>query len=188
MFLASHLEHMRSLVQQQPLGDVHDLPYQLLLTARICSGVMRITVTVVVIMFELTGALTYILPTMVWTMCLPNSPPLTSVHLCQIVLLVTKAVGDFLGTNGIADEMIRFNGYPFLEKEDHAFNVSVSKVMKKDLHALPVSGMRVRVLEEKLASTDVKGFPLVSSEPLNTLMGYIGRTELRYVLGESCVT
>ena len=29
------------------------------------SGVMRITVTVVVIMFELTGALTYILPTMV---------------------------------------------------------------------------------------------------------------------------
>ena len=27
---------------------------------------MRITVTVVVIMFELTGALTYILPTMVW--------------------------------------------------------------------------------------------------------------------------
>lgn len=29
------------------------------------SGIMRITVTVVVIMFELTGALTYILPTMV---------------------------------------------------------------------------------------------------------------------------
>lgn len=28
------------------------------------SGVMRITVTVVVIMFELTGALNYILPTM----------------------------------------------------------------------------------------------------------------------------
>ena len=37
--------------------------------------------------------------------------------------MVTKAVGDFLGTNGIADEMIKFNGYPFLEKEDHAFNV-----------------------------------------------------------------
>lgn len=42
----------------------------------------------------------------------------------QIVLLVTKAVGDFLGTNGIADEMIRFNGFPFLEKEDHVYNVS----------------------------------------------------------------
>ena len=39
------------------------------------------------------------------------------------MVLVTKAVGDLLGTNGIADEMIKFNGYPFLEKEDHAFNV-----------------------------------------------------------------
>ena len=39
------------------------------------------------------------------------------------MVLVTKAVGDFLGTNGIADEMIKFNGYPFLEKEDHAFNI-----------------------------------------------------------------
>lgn len=40
------------------------------------------------------------------------------------MLLVTKAVGDFLGTNGIADEMIRFNGYPFLEKDDHVYNVA----------------------------------------------------------------
>ena len=46
------------------------------------------------------------------------------VNLFQIVLLVTKAVGDFLGTNGIADETIRFNGFPFLEKEDHAYNVT----------------------------------------------------------------
>ena len=37
---------------------------------------------------------------------------------------MTKAVGDFLGTNGIADEMIRFNGFPFLEKEDRDYNVS----------------------------------------------------------------
>lgn len=37
---------------------------------------------------------------------------------------MTKAVGDFLGTNGIADEMIRFNGFPFLEKEDQAYNVT----------------------------------------------------------------
>lgn len=50
-------------------------------------------------MFELTGALTYVLPTM-------------------IVILVTKAVSDQIGKGGIAEQMIRFNGYPFLEKED----------------------------------------------------------------------
>lgn len=41
--------------------------YAFLGAAAALSGVMRITVTVVVVMFELTGALTYILPTMVRT-------------------------------------------------------------------------------------------------------------------------
>jgi chloride channel 3/4/5 len=74
---------------------------------------------------------------------------------------VTKAVGDFLGTRGIADETIRFNGYPILEKEEHGIDVSgqcsgcytyssdshvsreVSEVMKKDLDTLFASGMLV---------------------------------------------
>lgn len=77
--------------------------------------------TVVVIMFELTGALTYILPTMV-----SSSSSRLRLSSRQIVLLVTKAVSDWFGGGGMADEMIRFNGYPFLEKEDkedgdHAF-------------------------------------------------------------------
>lgn len=38
--------------------------YALLGAAAALGGIMRLTVTVVVIMFELTGALTYILPTM----------------------------------------------------------------------------------------------------------------------------
>ncbi|KAF5351931.1 hypothetical protein D9756_007664 [Leucocoprinus leucothites] len=137
--------------------------YAFLGAAAALSGVMRITVTVVVIMFELTGALTYILPTM-------------------IVLLVTKAVGDFLGTNGIADEMIRFNGFPFLEKEDHAYNVTVSKVMRRDLHTVSDTGMCVKDVEALLASTDVKGFPVVSADGCRKFLGFIDRTEIRYVL------
>ncbi|TFK66499.1 hypothetical protein BDN72DRAFT_145044 [Pluteus cervinus] len=137
--------------------------YAFLGAAAALSGVMRITVTVVVIMFELTGALTYILPTM-------------------IVLLVTKAVGDFLGTNGIADEMIRFNGFPFLEKEDHSYNVAVSAVMRRDINTLTMSGMTVSDVENILSTTNVKGFPIVTSESSPTLFGYIGRTELRFVL------
>ncbi|KAI0779526.1 Cl-channel protein [Fomes fomentarius] len=137
--------------------------YALLGAAAALSGVMRLTVTVVVIMFELTGALTYILPTM-------------------IVLLVTKAVGDFLGTTGIADEMIRFNGYPFLDKDDHAYNVPVSEVMRTDLQTLPASGLNVQELERILAKTDVKGFPIISADSRRILMGWIDRSELLYVL------
>ncbi|KAI0798565.1 Cl-channel protein [Irpex lacteus] len=138
--------------------------YAFLGAAAALSGVMRMTVTVVVIMFELTGALTYILPTM-------------------IVLLVTKAVGDFLGTNGIADEAIRFNGYPFLDKDDHAYNVPVSRAMKAELHVLTVTGLTVRQIEEVLENTSVQGFPIVNEA--NILMGYIGRTELRYILDKA---
>ncbi|KAG8926196.1 glycerol ethanol, ferric requiring protein [Tulasnella sp. 418] len=137
--------------------------YAFLGAAAALSGVMRITVTVVVIMFELTGALTYILPTM-------------------IVLLVTKAVGDFFDRSGIADEMIRFNGYPYLDKDEHTFHIAVSRVMKKELYTMSVNGMRLQDVEEKLDNTQVQGFPIVSPDSSRTLLGYIGRTELKYVI------
>ncbi|KIJ60010.1 hypothetical protein HYDPIDRAFT_99474, partial [Hydnomerulius pinastri MD-312] len=140
--------------------------YAFLGAAAALSGVMRITVTVVVVMFELTGALTYILPTM-------------------IVILVTKAVGDFIGTRGIAEETIRFNGYPILDHDDHSLDVAVSEVMKKDVSILYASGMSVNDVEDVLASTDVKGFPIVASKSSRALAGYIGRTELRYVLDKA---
>lgn len=82
----------------------------------------------------------------------------------QIVILVTKAVGDILNVRGIADEMIRFNGYPFLEKEDHAFHIpgeflflfcnlsskclAVSRVMRREMHTLQSTGLRVRDVGE----------------------------------------
>lgn len=99
--------------------------YAFLGAAAALSGIMHITVSVVVIMFELTGALTYILPTM-------------------IVVGVTKAVSDRFGKGGIADRMIWFNGFPFLDnKEEHSFGVPVSQVMNEDLTVLPVSGMTI---------------------------------------------
>ncbi|KAF5355445.1 hypothetical protein D9758_006397 [Tetrapyrgos nigripes] len=153
--------------------------YAFLGAAAALSGVMRITVTVVVIMFELTGALTYILPTMYRKAVGQDNDPFA-----LIVILVTKAVGDVLGTRGIADEMIRFNGFPFLEKEDHVYNVPVDAVMRSELHLLVDSGMKVKDIESLLNDTDVKGFPIVSADAdSQKLVGYIGRSELRYVFG-----
>ncbi|SCV71414.1 BQ2448_3002 [Microbotryum intermedium] len=126
-------------------------------------GITRITVTVVVIMFELTGALTYILPTM-------------------IVVMVTKAVSDQFGKGGIADQMIRFNGYPFLENDDHAFNVSVSSVMRRDLVYLPASGMSLRQLQQLLADTTYQGFPVVKSAKNLTTLGDVARRDLKVAI------
>jgi len=58
--------------------------YAFLGAAAALSGIMHITVSVVVIMFELTGGVRYILPTM-------------------IVVGVTKMVGTYFGKGGIAD-------------------------------------------------------------------------------------
>ncbi len=77
--------------------------------------------------------------------------------------------------------------------------------MRRDLHTLTESGMCVQEIgtidnllqsygailietaapENIMATTDVKCFPIVASATSRTLSGYIGRTELRYVLGTS---
>lgn len=54
--------------------------------------------------------------------------------------------------------------------------------MKRDLHTLPVSGT-IQEIETLLNSTAVKGFPIVTNDARQTLVGYIGRREVRYVIG-----
>ena len=136
--------------------------YAFLGAAAALSGIMHITVTVVVIMFELTGALTYILPTM-------------------IVVGVTKMVSELFGKGGIADRMIWFNGFPFLDnKEEHNFGVPVSQVMRTSVVSMPVSGLTLLEVEQLLADDKYQGFPIVEDNNSKILVGYIGQPELRY--------
>lgn len=96
---------------------------------------------------------------------------------------VTKAVGDRFGNGGIADRMIWFNGFPFLDnKEDHVFNVPVSHAMTTDPLTLPASDFPVREAEHLLSDNKFQGFPIVEDRSSKILVGYIGRTELRYAI------
>ena len=65
------------------------------------SGVTRMTVSLVVIMYELTGGLLYIVPLMVATM-------------------TAKWIGDAFGHEGIYDLHIKLNNYPFLDSKERA--------------------------------------------------------------------
>ncbi|BFZ62492.1 glycerol ethanol, ferric requiring protein [Saitoella coloradoensis] len=141
--------------------------YAFLGAAAALSGIMHISVSVVVIMFELTGALNYVLP-------------------CMIVVGATKGVSEYLGKGGIADRMIAVNGYPFLDsKEERNFGgVRVGGVMQRarGLRVVTVRGMRVRDVEGLLRETEFRGFPVVGSESEMVLVGWIGRREIRYGL------
>ena len=71
-----------------------------------------ITVSLVVIMFELTGGVRYIVPLMAAAMA-------------------SKWVGDALGRQGIYDAHIELNGYPFLDsKEEFAHTSLAADVMQ----------------------------------------------------------
>lgn len=140
--------------------------YAFLGAAAALAGVTRITVAVVVIMFELTGALTYILPTM-------------------LVVMITKGVGDYFGKGGISEQTIKFQGYPFLDKDDHVFNLPVGDVMTKDAVVLFANGMELQEVEKRLATGVYKGFPIVADENDLTLLGYAGKTEVRYAIGKA---
>ncbi|KAI3614729.1 hypothetical protein CBS9595_004000 [Malassezia furfur] len=140
--------------------------YAVMGAAGALAGVTRITVAVVVIMFELTGALTYILPIM-------------------LVVGTAKLVADLHGKGGVSDRLIKFNGFPYLEQEDHLFGTSVGALITHTPSVLYASGVRLDEVEALLARGTFKGFPVVQSQEDPTLLGYAARNDLRYALGKA---
>jgi chloride channel 3/4/5 len=170
--------------------------YAIVGAASALAGVTRMTVSIVVIMFELTGAITYVLPIM-------------------IAVMLSKWVGDAFSKRGIYESWIHFNEYPYLDNRDdaHVPDVAVSEVEElvyidaKEEHS-------IRSLLDLLGSTTSRGFPIVqpnssfpsptsrnpvfpfsaqeggpspttpstTDAPPNILLGYISRTELSFAL------
>lgn len=98
------------------------------------SGITGLNVTVVVILYELTGAIKYIIPSMVVVVG---------------VRIVMELCGN--GFGGIADQMIKFNGMPYIDlKEEHNFtkedgsDVIANEVMVPLVIGLDAEGMRIR--------------------------------------------
>ncbi|KAF9182137.1 hypothetical protein BGZ50_005103 [Haplosporangium sp. Z 11] len=143
--------------------------YAMVGAAAFMGGVTRMTVSLVIIMFELTGALTYVLPIM-------------------IVVMTSKWVGDAFGKEGIFDGIILLCGYPFLDdKEEYRLNTTASQVMTpvEDIVVVTATGNTLDSLDNLLHETHYKGYPVVNSLRDMMLVGYISRTELRYAIDEA---
>lgn len=86
--------------------------YAMVGAAAVLGGVTRMTVSLVVIMFELTGRLEFIVPMMA-------------------AVMFAKWIGDAINTKGIYDAHIGLNGYPFLDsKEEFSHSTVAADVMR----------------------------------------------------------
>ncbi|KAI8834500.1 chloride channel [Chytridium lagenaria] len=147
--------------------------YAMVGAAAAISGVTRMTVSLVITMVELTGALTYVLPIM------------TSI-------MVAKWTADRLCKDSIYDALIRKSGHPYLDhKRQHHHKdgalgrppALASDVAYRDVqHCFDVdlqySEVDICDVLQKHGHTD-SGFPVVKKE---VLIGYLGFTELEHAL------
>jgi chloride channel 3/4/5 len=143
--------------------------YAIVGAASALAGATRMTVSIVVIMFELTGALTYVLPIM-------------------IAVMISKWVGDAISPQGIYESWIHFNGYPFLDNRDDNSaavpDVPASHVMTRieDLVVITATGHTIQSLKHLLNENQYRGFPVIDNPRDAILLGYISRTELDFAL------
>jgi chloride channel 3/4/5 len=143
--------------------------YAIIGAASALGGATRMTVSIVVIMFELTGALTYVLPIM-------------------IAVMLSKWVGDAISPRGIYESWIEFNGYPFLDNRDENSStipdVPISNVMTRieDLVVITATDHSIQSLTQLLNTLSYRGFPVIDNARDAILLGYISRTELAFAL------
>ncbi|XP_048244203.1 H(+)/Cl(-) exchange transporter 4-like isoform X2 [Haliotis rufescens] len=150
--------------------------YAMVGAAAALGGVTRMTVSLVVIMFELTGGLQYIVPIMA-------------------AAITSKWVGDALGKEGIYDAHIRLNGYPYLDsKEEFTHTTIAADVMRPrywryglgvndpPLCAITQDTMTVDEVEHVLRNTEHNGFPVVVSRESQYLVGFVLRRDLNLAI------
>ncbi|XP_076336973.1 H(+)/Cl(-) exchange transporter 5-like isoform X1 [Tachypleus tridentatus] len=143
--------------------------YAMVGAAACLGGVTRMTVSLVVIMFELTGSVKYIVPLMA-------------------AVMASKWVGDAFGRRGIYDAHINLNGYPYMDsKEEYIYTALAADIMTPRRNESPLcvitqDTMTVDDVENILKSTDHNGFPVIISQESQYLVGFVLRKDLTLAL------
>ena len=135
------------------------------------GGVTRMTVSLVVIMVELTGGLSYSVP----LMC---------------AALVSKLVGDALVGEGIYDAHIKLNNYPYLDiKTEFTHQTVASDVLetKRERNALVTlqrDGGTLFELLRTMRTHKFNGYPVVASREETSIVGFVLRRDLQVMLNQ----
>eukprot|EP00818_Percolomonas_sp_WS_P000806 CAMPEP_0117436132 /NCGR_PEP_ID=MMETSP0759-20121206/849_1 /TAXON_ID=63605 /ORGANISM="Percolomonas cosmopolitus, Strain WS" /LENGTH=898 /DNA_ID=CAMNT_0005227721 /DNA_START=251 /DNA_END=2947 /DNA_ORIENTATION=- len=138
--------------------------YALTGAAACLSGVTRVTVSIVVIMFELTGGLEYIVPLM-------------------LTVVVSKWVGDAFEKESIYEMYIHEQGYPFIDNKVDLEPIEITKQIMtpmEHIEAVFTENFHVSDVRNMLSRSKVNGFPVLQRN--NLIIGYITRASLTRAL------
>lgn len=134
--------------------------YAIVCAAATLGGVTQVSVSLVVIMFELTGGLSHLLPTM-------------------IGILAAKMVCTLFGVEGIYDMHINLKRLPFLDTKQHvSHTVPARTIMRPPRAVIPELGASIGALRQLLNDYKYYGFPIVRTEADMILTGNVVRKEL----------
>ncbi|KAF8308326.1 hypothetical protein DL93DRAFT_2171178 [Clavulina sp. PMI_390] len=134
--------------------------YAVIGAAAMLGGVTRMTISIVVILFELTGALSHVLPIM-------------------IAVMSSKWVAESMYPEGIYAAWISLHDYPFMPASDYR-----DKGDRAEDHMTPLSEIKVidgksstlRQLDYLVSQNEVHGFPVTVD---GLLLGYATREAIR---------
>ncbi|XP_063162432.1 chloride channel protein 2 isoform X2 [Candoia aspera] len=131
------------------------------------SGAVTHTVSTAVIVFELTGQISHILPVM-------------------IAVILANAVAQSLQPS-LYDSIIRIKKLPYLPElgwgHQEKYNVRVEDIMVRDVRYITLN-CRYRDLQEVLHSTKMKSLALVESAESMILLGSVDRTQIGSLLSD----
>ncbi|KAJ2160982.1 hypothetical protein GGF46_001841 [Coemansia sp. RSA 552] len=143
--------------------------YALVGAASMLASTTRMTVTVVVVMFELTDALIYVLPIM-------------------LAVTVSKSIADGFGKDGYFEGIIHLHGYPFLSMDqEYTLKGTGDELMVRasEMVVLLAHGETLGSIRQHLHDWKYSGFPIVAARGSMDLVGYISRTDLAMAVGRA---
>ncbi|KAF9897588.1 hypothetical protein BX616_005315, partial [Lobosporangium transversale] len=141
--------------------------YAMIGAAACLSGVTRMTVSLVVIMFELTGAMTYSLPIM-------------------MAVMIGKFVGDAFSPDAFFNKLIALNEHPYLDnKKDYNTCGSAADIADRFVETIDVNVVNdVASLRRKVEFLAASGYSDggLAIVDRGLLVGYIASNELGHAL------
>eukprot|EP00471_Norrisiella_sphaerica_P008863 CAMPEP_0184500012 /NCGR_PEP_ID=MMETSP0113_2-20130426/43316_1 /TAXON_ID=91329 /ORGANISM="Norrisiella sphaerica, Strain BC52" /LENGTH=838 /DNA_ID=CAMNT_0026888191 /DNA_START=142 /DNA_END=2658 /DNA_ORIENTATION=+ len=141
--------------------------YAVVGAAAFLGGTTRLTISLAVIMLELTGGLDYMVPLMV-------------------AVVPSKWVGDAFGKEGVFDMLITLQGYPHINPGiELGSTATASALMSTSVIYLQKFGETLESLEEICSNFSFHGFPIVESRHNLQVVGLIARRDIERALKDS---